>query len=417
MLPALRKLTIDGNIRPILSSRTRSRRPHADVEGAALHCFLPAIKAEEENGVEDALACNDGGQMAMQATLDIPEPRNRRQAMESPEWDEWWKAEETEMLGMVENCVYKQVARPKDKFVVGTHMLYKRKIGKDGKVEKYKCLLIAQRFWQVEGVHYTEKYSPTPATASIRMLLAMAGAKDGELRHFDAEQAFLKADIDEEIYIEIPEEFQEFSGSVRRLNKATYRFVQAGRCWSNKFCDDMAAIGFDQAKADPCVFRKVVDGEAEMVVVVHIDDILTHAKDQATMDNFAAELGQKFKLKDMGDAGYYTGCHITRNRKARELKLDQHLYVESMVKRFDVKKATKMPAASRVPTLSKADEPRNPEGKEEMRKFPYREAVGALMWTASMTRPDIACAVRGVATFFENHGPSHKKAVMKILYL
>ena len=86
-LPALRKLTIDGIIPTILSSRTRNRRPHNGVEGAALHCFLPAIEVEEENGVKDALACNDGGQMAMQATLDILEPRNRRQAMEPPEWD------------------------------------------------------------------------------------------------------------------------------------------------------------------------------------------------------------------------------------------------------------------------------------------------------------------------------------------
>ena len=126
-LPALRKLTIDGNIPPILSSRTRSRRPHTGVEGEALHCFLPAIKAEDENCVEDALACDDGGQMAMQATLDIPEPKNRQQAMESQEWDEWRNAEETEILGMVVNCVYKQVAWPKDKLVVGTKMLYKRK--------------------------------------------------------------------------------------------------------------------------------------------------------------------------------------------------------------------------------------------------------------------------------------------------
>ena len=164
--------------------------------------------------MEEALACDDGGQMAMQATLDKSEPRNRRQATESQEWDEWRKAEETEMLGMIENCVYKQMARPKDKLVVGTKMLNKRKIGQDGKVEKYKCRLVAQGFWQVEGVHYTEKYSPTPETASIRMLLAMAAAKDGELRHPDAEQAFLKADIDEEIYIEIPEKLQEFPGAV-----------------------------------------------------------------------------------------------------------------------------------------------------------------------------------------------------------
>ena len=117
----------------------------------------------------------------------------------------------------------------------------------------------------------------------------MAAAKDGVLRHFDAEQAFLKADIDEEIYIEIHEEIREFPGAVGRLNKAIYGLVQAGRCWNNKLCDDMTAIGFEQAKADPCVFRKVVDGEAEMVVVVHVDDILAHAKDQATMDRFVAE--------------------------------------------------------------------------------------------------------------------------------
>ena len=82
----------------------------------------------------------------------------------------------------------------------------------------------------MEGVHYTEKYSPTLATSSIRMLLAMAAAKDGELRHFNAEQEFLKADIDETIYNEIPEEFQEFLGAVGRLNRAIYGLVQAGRC-------------------------------------------------------------------------------------------------------------------------------------------------------------------------------------------
>ena len=284
---------------------------------------------------------------------------------------------------------------------------YQRKIRKHGKVEKYKCRLVAQEFCQVEGVQYTEKYS-TDAFGD-------AEAKEGELRHFDAEQAFLKADIDEEIYIEIPEEFQEFPGAVGRLNKVIYGLVQARRCWKNKFCDDMTAIGFEQAKADPCVFRKVVNGEAEMMVVVHVDDILVRVKDQATMDRFAAELGQKFKLKDMGDAGDYMGCHITRNRKARELKLDQHLFEESMIKKFDVKKATNRPAASGVPTLSRADEPRNPEEKEKMRKFPYREAVGALTWTATMTRLDIACAVRTVARFCESPGPAHKKAVVKIL--
>ena len=40
------------------------------------------------------------------------------------------------------------------------------------------------------------------------------------------------------------------------------------------------------------------------------------------------------------------------------------------------------------------NEPQTPEEeKEDILKFPYREAVGALMWTDRMTRLDIACAV------------------------
>ena len=63
-LPALRKLTIDGNIPPILSSHTRNPRPHR-CGGRSVALFLPTVEAEEENGVEDALACDYGGQMAM----------------------------------------------------------------------------------------------------------------------------------------------------------------------------------------------------------------------------------------------------------------------------------------------------------------------------------------------------------------
>ena len=109
----------------------------------------------------------------------------------------------------------------------------------------------------MQGVHYTEKYSPTPATASIRMLLAMEAAKDGELRHFEADQAFLNADIDEEIYIKIPEEFQEFPGVVGRLNKVIYGLVQVGRCWNNKLCYDMTAIGFEQKRIGVCFARSL----------------------------------------------------------------------------------------------------------------------------------------------------------------
>ena len=60
----------------------------------------------------------------------------------------------------------------------------------------------------------------------------------------------------------------------------------------NIFCDK-----FEQSEADRCLFRKFDDGKVEMIVFMHVDDILYHA--QATMKRFVAELGKRFKVKSM----------------------------------------------------------------------------------------------------------------------
>ena len=92
-------------------------------------------------------------------------------------------------------------------------------------------------------------------------------------------------------------------------------------------------------------------------------------------------------LKDMGEAKYYMGCQIARDHKARKLKLVQHLYVKSMVKTFGVENESRLLFFWGVSILSKEDELQIPEENEKMLEFPYREALGAPMWTSAMTRP------------------------------
>ena len=136
------------------------------------------------------------------------------------------------------------------------------------------------------------------------------------MRHFDAEQELY---IGEKIYILRFLGVSGLSGAVGLL-KAVYWLVQVGRCQNIKFYHDSMVIGFEQSKSYLRVFRKATEQEVELVVVVHVEDILVHTKHQATMETFAAELGRKFKLKDIGDTKYYMGCMITRNRKALEVK-------------------------------------------------------------------------------------------------
>ena len=129
-----------------------------------------------------------------------------------------------------------------------------------------------------------------------------------------------------------------------------------------------------------------------------------------------SDLSSFFKINDLGEAGFYLRCHITRNREERTLTFDQHIYAETVAKQLNVTKTSMIPMAIEVRPLSKENNgPRNPKEREEMRRISYREAVGVLMWAATVTRPYISFAAHNLAKFCDDHGPVHWKAAMKAL--
>ena len=57
--------------------------------------------------------------------------------------------------------------------------------------------------------------------------------------------------------------------------------------------------------------------------------------------------------------------------------------------------------------LTKSHSPIDPNDIKDMRRVPYREAVGSLMYAVVGTRPDIAYAVSYLAQFMSNPGRMH----------
>lgn len=47
--------------------------------------------------------------------------------------------------------------------------------------------------------------------------------------------------------------------------------------------------------------------------MVHVDDLLAVTAMEEVMEVFVGDLRTKYKIKDLGEASYYVGCHITRN--------------------------------------------------------------------------------------------------------
>ena len=105
----------------------------------------------------------------------------------------------------------------------------------------------------------------------------------------------------------------------------------------------------------------------------------------------------------------------SRRGNAGTLKFDQHHYVWTMASKFSVEKTSTTPAAAGVKPLSKDDAPQTEAETEDKRVTPYQEAVGALMWAATMTRLDVAYAAHQLGKFNDNPEPVHWRAAKRAL--
>ena len=70
--------------------------------------------------------------------------------------------------------------------------------------------------------------------------------------------------------------------------------------WFSKFSSALVEFGFVQSKADYSLFTRQ-QGEAFIVLLVYVDDVLIASNDQNRVEDFKVLLDQKFKLKDLGD--------------------------------------------------------------------------------------------------------------------
>ena len=86
-------------------------------------------------------------------------------------------------------------------------------------------------FGQRKGINFEEIFSPIVKLTSIRVVLGLAANLDLEVEQLDVKIAFLHGDLEKEIYIEQPKDF-EIKGKenlVCRLKKNFYGLKQAPR--------------------------------------------------------------------------------------------------------------------------------------------------------------------------------------------
>ena len=99
--------------------------------------------------------------------------------------------------------------------------------------------LVARGFRQIPDVDYTHALSPCPSLAFIKLVQAVANEKGLPLRHFDVAQAYIRASLDEEVYMKLPEGCGEQSKRTAKLGRAFYGLKQSGRKWGHLCADTL----------------------------------------------------------------------------------------------------------------------------------------------------------------------------------
>ena len=174
---------------------------------------------------------------------------------------------------------------------------------------------------------------------TLRALLAKVAVEDLELRQFDVKTAFLNGELEEEIYMKPPEGMIVDQNKVCRLVKSLYGLRQAPRAWHTKLKEELASMKFIASESDPALFI-MKDQEMNIYMLVYVDDILVAARTHKMIDElFKDDFLKRFEARDMGDASYFLGMEISRNREERTVKLTQKKFARGLIEKYEMMSA------------------------------------------------------------------------------
>ncbi|CAJ2634277.1 unnamed protein product [Trifolium pratense] len=376
---------------------------------------LPVIPNDDSNDeVENELRRSKRVRVAKDygpdyATFTLNEdPANLQEALSSMDADLWQEAINDEMDSLESNKTWHLVDLPPGCKPIGCKWILKKKLKPDGTVEKYKARLVAKGFRQRENIDFFDTFSPVTRITSIRVLISIAAIYNLIVHQMDVKTAFLNGDLEEEIYMEQPEEFVIHGQETKvcKLDKSLYGLKQAPKQWHEKFDNLMILNGFRLNESDKCIYYKSDDNICT-IICLYVDDMLIFGSNLSAINDVKSLFSNNFDMKDLGEASVILGIKITRSEKG--ISLDQSHYVEKILKKYGYFNCK--PGCT----------PYDPSVKlfkntgDSVRQTEYASIIGSLRYATDCTRPDIAYVVGLLCRFTSRPSDEHWHAIERVM--
>jgi hypothetical protein len=342
-----------------------------------------------------------------------PNPETYEEAVQGSEKEKWEEAMRRELNALKSTGTYELVTVDrKTTNVIGTKWVLRRKLNKDGSIERYKGRLVAKGFQQIPGVDCGETFAPTGNAASRRIVFAIAAAEKRKVRHLDVVSAFLNGTLEETIYVEQPPGYNDGTGRVWKLRRSLYGLRQAPRCWNSRFHQAMRKIGFQQCVMDPCVYT-FQGRDSNILLYLHVDDIVVAYHDEQLFNSIIQQLTEEFMLKDLGPAQWLLGMEVVESESEGEhrIGLKQELYLNNILRDLGMAECN----ATNTPNESNLKPRRaDPNNISSNIKY-YQSMVGKLLYAANTTRPDISFITGVLCRYMSAPDNTHLGAAKRVL--
>jgi Reverse transcriptase (RNA-dependent DNA polymerase) len=353
--------------------------------------------------------------------------------LQSKEHSKWWDAMCREHESITEQGTWEVVPRPAQRKVVGATWVLRTKTDVNSGHLIYKARLCARGFTQIPGVDFDATFAPTVSRAGLRLTIAIA-VQFGMLIHaIDCKNAFLNGTIDKEIYLEQPPYFispgTTSASHVCRLKKALYGLKQSPLIWNQALHSVLEQSGFRKMEYEPCLYVHRSRGgstsacsKAEeltfslaqedpmfVMIAVYVDDLTIAAMTERGLEFAKKAISSVFQIKDEGQVKRVIGIEFEKLNNG--YILHQREYLNQVLQKYGLHEANgvaiPMDQGSRL--FPKLD---NEAGCESTM---YRSQVGAILFAATCTRPDLCVSTNICARYVENPCQRHSGAVKRIL--
>ena len=399
-----------------LSTRARS-------SGSASSSSTAAQSSSSSSSSESAHLAQDQPRLDFVALVSeakkiASEPQDFRSASTGPDSPRWMKAMQDEMKALLDNQTWEVVALPTGKHAISAKWVYKDKPTAEGM--KAKARLVARGFLQRPGLDFLEEelYAPVAKIKTIRCILILAVHFGLQLHHLDVSTAFLNGILEDEVYMRQPEGFVDPKRphAVLRLLRALYGLKQSPRLWFKTIFQFLSEYQYVSNGADTCLFYKVTS-RGIVIVCLFVDDILIAFSDEVEKDILVANLKRRFKMHDLGKPSTYLGLEISHYQSSQtsSIQISQAAYILKLLDRFDM--SNSQPTSTPLTEATLNDLVRKTENKEIVvdSSLPCREAIGALLYLATCTRPDILVSVSKLSHFHTSPSAPLFSAIKSIL--